>query len=117
MRNFKNLKFWERSHHLTIRIYKLSKNFPKSELYGLTSQLRRAASSVPTNIAEGCGRLSDAELARFLVIALGSLLEVEYLVLLCFELEYMPEIEYNSLDKEANEIKSMMHTYHKKLVS
>jgi len=117
MRNFKNLHFWKRSHALTIRIYKLTKAFPKTEIYGVTSQIRRAAASVPTNIAEGCGRLSDKELARFIVIAQGSLLEVEYLILLGFDLEYISESEFKSLDKEINEIKSMIYTYHKKLVS
>lgn len=117
MRNFKNLRFWQRGHALTLRIYQLTNEFPKTETYGITSQIRRASSSVPTNIAEGCGRLSDAELARFMVIAQGSLLEVEYLILLCFDLKYISESEYKSLDKEINEIKSMMHAYHKKLIS
>jgi len=102
---------------LTLQVYKLSKVFPKSETYGITSQIRRASASVPTNIAEGCGRLSDKEFARFLVIAIGSLVEVEYLILLSFELEYISEQAYKSLDKEINEIKSMIYTYHKKLVS
>ncbi len=117
MRNFKSLRFWRRSHELTLRLYKLTKDFPKTETYGIISQLRRAAASVPTNIAEGCGRLSSKDTARFIVIAQGSLLEVEYLVLLSFELEYIIEEEYKYLDKEINEIKAMMHNYHKRLVS
>lgn len=102
---------------MTLQVYKVTKAFPKTEIYELTSQLRRASSSVPTNIAEGCGRLSDKELARFIVIATGSLVEVEYLILLSFELEYISEQEHKILDKEINEIKSMMYAYHKKLIS
>jgi len=117
MRNFKTLLFWKRSHSLTLRIYKLTREFPKTEIYGITSQIRRASSSVPTNIAEGCGRLSDKDFARFLTIATGSLLEVEYLILLSFELEYISKLDYNDLDKEVNELKKMMASYHKKLVS
>ncbi len=89
MRDYKNYTVWQDGHQLTMIIYNLTKQFPKEELFGLTSQLRRASSSVPTNIAEGCGRESDADFRRFLIIAHGSATEVEYLVFLSFELEYV----------------------------
>jgi four helix bundle protein len=76
MRNFQELSVWQKSHELTLRIYKLSLSFPREELFGLTSQIRRAATSVPTNIAEGSGRDSDAEMKRFLIISSGSCSEV-----------------------------------------
>lgn len=78
MKDFKKLKAWEKSHQLTLAIYKVTRSFPKDELYGLTSQMRRASVSIPANIAEGCGRGSDAELARFCHIAMGSASELEY---------------------------------------
>jgi four helix bundle protein len=72
MKDFHNLMVWERADKLTLSIYKLTKEFPKDELYGLTNQMRRSSSSIPTNIAEGCGRDSQAELSRFLQMAMGS---------------------------------------------
>ena len=72
MRDFKKYDIWKLSHVFTLKTYELTKSFPKDEIYGLTSQLRRASSSIPTNISEGCGRDSDAEFNRFLTIALGS---------------------------------------------
>lgn len=71
MRDFRKLKIWERSHEFTLNIYKLTKSFPKEELYGITSQLRRAAASIPTNIAEGCGKQTEKDFARFISIAAG----------------------------------------------
>jgi four helix bundle protein len=84
-------------------------------LYGLTSQIRRASSSVPTNIAEGCGRNSDAELARFLEISMGSASELEYLLLLTHDLKMLKTLEYNVLVKEVTEIKRMLTSFIKKL--
>lgn len=115
MRDYKKLEIWKRSHQLALNIYKTSESFPRTEIFGLTSQLRRASTSVAINIAEGCGRYSQAELARFLVISSGSLSEVEYILLLCKELKYIPEQEFQPLNKEANEIKRMLFSYHKKL--
>ncbi|MFQ5961877.1 MAG: four helix bundle protein, partial [Candidatus Methylomirabilales bacterium] len=72
MRDFRELKVWEKAHHLTLAVYNATTTFPRDELYGLTSQIRRSCASIPANIAEGCGRGGDAEFARFLQIAMGS---------------------------------------------
>jgi four helix bundle protein len=81
MRDFRKLKVWEKSHQLTLSVYEITGGFPDDERFGLTSQMRRACTSIPTNIAEGCGRDGHAELARFLQIAMGSASELEYQLL------------------------------------
>ncbi len=101
---------------LTVKIYTITRSFPKQELYGLTSQMRRSAASVPTNIAEGCGRDSIPELKRFLVIASGSLAELHYQLILCHDLEYLPDSNFEELTNEAIQIKKMIFTYLEKLV-
>lgn len=88
MRDFRQLKVWAKAHSLTLAVYRATAAFPREEQYGLTSQLRRAAASIPTNLAEGCGRYGDAELARFVGIAAGSASEVEYLLMLARDLKY-----------------------------
>ena len=97
MQDFHKLKVWEKAHAVALEIYTVTKQFPKEENYGLTSQLRRSAASIPTNIAEGCGRGTQKELAQFLQIAMGSACEVEYLLLLSHELEYIAESEFENL--------------------
>ncbi|MBL7764239.1 MAG: four helix bundle protein, partial [Chitinophagaceae bacterium] len=82
MQNYKDLKVWVKAHAFTLNVYEVSKVFPKDELYSLTSQLRRASSSIPANIAEGCGKNSQGEFAHFLNISLGSANEAEYFLLL-----------------------------------
>ena len=94
MRDFKNLKVWQKSHSLTLTVYKSTAAFPKEEVYGLTSQIRRACSSIPANIAEGCGRASEAELSRFLQIAMGSASELEYHLLLTHDLGFLKDDAY-----------------------
>ena len=89
MKDYRELQVWQLGHALTLEIYATTKSFPKDELFGLTSQMRRAASSIPANIAEGCGRDGDAELKRFLIIALGSACELDYFILLSAELGYL----------------------------
>jgi four helix bundle protein len=89
MKDFRNLQVWEKSHMLTLSIYDATRPFPREELFGLSSQIRRAAASIPTNIAEGCGRSSDPDFARFLQIAFGSACEVEYHLILARDLRYV----------------------------
>jgi len=113
MKDFRKIKAWHRAHGLTLQVYKITESFPKEELYGLTSQIRRAAASIPTNIAEGCGRGTDAELARFIDIALGSASEVEYHLLLAHDLGYIAENDYDVLSTETIEIKRMLTTFAK----
>jgi four helix bundle protein len=93
---------------LTLDVYRATGVFPKAELYGLTSQLRRASSSVPTNIAEGCGRTGDAEMIRFLTIALGSANEVEYVLLLARDLGYIKFEDYDRLSARTTEVGKML---------
>jgi four helix bundle protein len=115
MKDFKELNVWKKAHRLTQRVYQATSTFPREELYGLTSQLRRASVSIPTNIAEGCGRNSDAELARFFEISMGSASESEYLLLLSRDLNLVNRSDYNELTKEVIEIKRMLTSFIKKL--
>jgi four helix bundle protein len=108
MQDFRKLQIWEKSHELTLEIYKVTKNFPKEELFGLTSQIRRSTSSIPTNISEGCVKSSQKEFSRYLYIALGSASETEYLILLSFELNYLNEFEYKKALLDIQEIKKML---------
>ena len=108
MKDFRQLKVWERSHQLALAIYKATKEFPKEELYGLTSQIRRSSMSIPTNIAEGCGRNTDADFARFLQIAMGSASETEYQLILARDLEFLPKDAYEKLHNDVEEVKRML---------
>jgi four helix bundle protein len=108
MQDFRKIKVWEKSHKLTLEIYKATRSFPKEELFGLTSQIRSSTSSIPTNIAEGCVKSSQKELSRYLYIALGSASETEYLILLSYELNYITEIEYQKILFDVQEIKKML---------
>lgn len=108
MKDFRQLKVWEKSHQLALAVYKATKEFPKEELYGLTSQIRRASMSIPTNIAEGCGRNTDAEFARFLQIAMGSASETEYQLLLAYDLGFLNKEQYDKLNIDVIEIKRML---------
>ena len=108
MKDFRQLKVWEKSHQLALAIYNATKEFPKEELYGLTSQIRRASMSIPTNIAEGCGRNTDAEFARFLQIAMGSASETEYQLLLSNDLGFLNKEQYDKLNIDVTEIKRML---------
>ena len=114
MKPFRELQVWHKSHDLTLSVYNLTGSFPKHELYALTSQLRRACSSIPTNIAEGCGRNTVPELVRFLEIAMGSASEVEYLLLLSRDLNYLGDQQYSSVNESVIEIKRMLATYIRK---
>lgn len=111
MLNFKTLLVWQRSHQLTLKVYKATDAFPLSELYGLTSQLRRCTVSVASNIAEGCGRNSDPELSRFLIISMGSAAEAEYQLLLAHDLGYLSEETYHTLNNDIVEICKMLNSF------
>ncbi len=91
MRDFKSLFVWQKSHELTLSIYKSTSGFPKEELFGLISQMRRSSSSISTNIAEGRGRTTQSQMAHFLNIALGSASELRYQILLSKDLEFISE--------------------------
>jgi four helix bundle protein len=108
MKDFRQLKVWEKSHQLALAVYKSTKEFPKEELYGLTSQVRRASMSIPTNIAEGCGRNTDAEFARFLQIAMGSASETEYQLLLSRDLGFLTHEQYEQLNTDVTDVKRML---------
>ena len=108
MMNFKQLKVWKKSHQFVLDIYKLSTTFPKEEQYGMTAQLRRAATSIPANIAEGCGRESKKEFTNFVNIALGSASEVEYFLLLVHDLGWIDPETYNDLNPQLIEIKKWL---------
>ena len=108
MRNYRELEVWEKSHKLTLELYKLSRGFPKDEIYGLTSQMRRAAVSIGANLAEGCGRRTGAELARFIRIAMGSASELDYHLLLCRDFEFISTDQYDKSSKELIRIRKML---------
>ena len=115
MQNFRNLKVWSKAHRLTLDVYSASRMFPKEEIYGLTSQMRRAAASIGANVAEGCCRKGDLELARFLQIAMGSASEVEYHCLLARDLELLQSVEFERLTNEVVEVKCMLASLISKL--
>ena len=106
---FRDLFVWQKSIAFIKEIYRITTKYPKSELFGLTSQVQRAAVSMPANIAEGCGRNSNKELSRFIDIAIGSAFELETLLQISFELNYIEELEYNTLMKDLYEIQKMMY--------
>jgi four helix bundle protein len=108
MKDFKELKVWEKAHAITLLVYEETRTFPKEELYGLTSQLRRSAASVAANIVEGCGRRSDGEFTRFLQIARGSASELEYHLLLARDLRLLGETKFNQLDSRVIEVQRML---------
>jgi four helix bundle protein len=108
MKDFRQSKVWEKSHQLALAIYRITQDFPKEELYGLTSQMRRSSMSIPTNIAEGCGRNTDADFARFIQMAMGSSSEAEYQLLLSDDLGFPDQVQYESLNTDVTEIKRML---------
>lgn len=115
MKDFRNLKVWEQSHKVAVMVYNVTRSFPKEETYGLTSQIRRASTSIPTNISEGCGRDSDADFRRFIQIAFGSSCELEYLLFLSNELKLVSEKDFALLNPQIVEIKKMLIGLIKKL--
>ena len=108
MVDFKALKVWQKAHEMTLHTYRVTAGFPKQEMYGLTSQLRRAPASIGANIAEGCGRRSDGEMCRFLQIARGSASEAEYHFLLARDLRFLEEQDFQKLSGLADELQRML---------
>ena len=108
MKDFRDLKVWEKAHELALAAYEGTNNFPKQEMFGLTNQIRRCASSIPANIAEGCGRRGNGEFHRFLQIAMGSASELEYHLLLSRDLKFLDEQTYISLNGRVEEVKRML---------
>jgi four helix bundle protein len=115
MRDFRDLAVWQKPHQLVLDIYRATRTFPTEERCGLTGQLRRSAASVPTNIAEGCGR--DGERERFLSIAAGSASETEYHLLLALDLEYLPGATHEDLHARIDEVKKMLGAFHRSLTA
>lgn len=115
MRDFKELKVWEKAHQLTLAVYRATLSFPQHELYSLTRQIRRSSASVPSNIAEGCGRDGETELARFMQIAMGSASELEYQLLLAHDLHLLETSLYERLTSDVAEVKRMLTSFIKKL--
>lgn len=108
MGDFRRLAVWRKSHALALAVYRITEGFPPHEVYSLTSQIRRAATSVPANIAEGCGRNGDRELARFLTVAIGSANELDYHLLLAKDLTFIDESAHAQLAAQVGEVKRML---------
>ena len=115
MQDFKKLKVWEKGHRLTLAVYALTSSFPKQEMYGLISQMRRAAASIVSNIAEGCGRSSGADFARFLQMASGSASELEYQLLLARDLKYLELNDHHELEADVREVRKMLSSLMQRL--
>jgi four helix bundle protein len=115
VQNFRNLKVWQKAHMLTLDVYKATKSFPREEMYGLTSQIRRASVSIAANIAEGTCRNGDADFGRFLQMAIGSASEVEYHLLLAQDLDLLKTADCQRLSNEVVEVKRMLASLIKKL--
>tara|TARA_R110002051_G_scaffold325867_1_gene432509 strand:- start:34599 stop:34946 length:348 start_codon:yes stop_codon:yes gene_type:complete len=105
MRDYKKYNVWELGHEITLMIYKLTSTFPKEEIYALTSQMRRASYSIPSNVAEGCGRDSDQEFKRYLTIARGSATELEYFLLLVKDLGFISQEDFEIQADKVNKVK------------
>ena len=115
MQSFKNLKVWEKAHAMTLDVYRSTSAFPKAELYGLTSQMRRSSASIGANIAEGCCRNGDKDFGRFIQIAAGSAGELEYHIILARDLGLLTAVDYQCLSTETIEVKKMLASLLQKL--
>ena len=115
MEDFKQLKVWTKAHDLTLAIYQCTRTFPREEIYGLTSQIRRASASIGANIAEGCGRRSDPEMKRFVQIARGSANELEYHLLLARDLQFLAVGQFKDLEAKTLEIQRMLASLSQRL--
>jgi four helix bundle protein len=111
MKNYRDLQVWKKAHDLTLELYRVSQRFPREEIYGITGQLRRAAVSIGANLAEGCGRRTSTELARFVRIALGSASELDYQLLLSRDLGFMAAEEFTSASASLTEVRKMLTSF------
>jgi len=109
MRDYRKYKVWELGHEITLEVYKLTQDFPKQEMYGITSQMRRASYSIPANIVEGCGRESDAEFRRFLIISQGSANELEYFTILAKDLGYIENSVFSKLNDKVDKTRRSLN--------
>jgi len=109
--NFKDLKIWEKSHQLTLQVYKLTRELPKSETFGIISQIQRASSSVPANIVEGFGRKGKNEFIQFLYQAKGSLVETQYFLILIKDLKYIDAITIENIQIQYEELAKMLNSF------
>ena len=117
MRDFKHISVWEKAHQLTLAIYRAVGSFPIDERFGIRQQITRAASSIGANIAEGCGRGGDAELCRFLRIAIGSAFEVDNHLLLARDLGFLTAADHEQLEKQVDEVQRMLCAFIRKVES
>jgi four helix bundle protein len=108
VKDFRDLQVWQKAHQLTLAVYRLTASFPRAELYGLTTQLRRSSASIAANLAEGCGRNGDAEFARFCSIAMGSASQLDYHLLLASDLKLITATDYTNLAQQTSEVKRML---------
>jgi len=108
VKDFRDLRVWEKAHSLTLELYKATALFPRHELYGLTSQIRRASASIGANIAEGCGKRGNSEFQRYLQIASGSASELDYHLLLSHDLNFLPDEDYRSIARDLSELRRML---------
>jgi four helix bundle protein len=115
--DFRDLKVWQKAHELTIDVYRTTAEFPKQEMYGLVSQMRRCAASVGSNLAEGRGRRGDGDFGRFIQIASGSLTELEYQLLLSKDLKYLAEPEYKLINQKLAEVSRVLLSLQQKVKS
>jgi len=117
MRNYRDLQVWQKAHVLTLAVYRDTRGFPLEERFGLTSQIRRSCASVPANLAEGCGRRSEGEMARFIQIAMGSGAELSYHLLLARDLGFLSIADYTHLDSELDSVMRMLSSLSQKIRS
>lgn len=115
MQDYRELKVWKKAHELTLAVYQATEHFPKHEIYSLTNQIRRCASSIPSNIAEGSVQDSDPQYRRYLQIALGSAAELDYQILLAHELEYIDHTTFARMKDEIDQVKKMLSSFIRKL--
>jgi four helix bundle protein len=108
VKDFRRLTVWEKAHALTLEIYKTTTTFPREEMFGITSQMRRSSASIAANIAEGCGRTGNGEFHRFLNTAAGSSVGLEYFLLLSRDLNLLPETIYENLHTDVCEVQRML---------